>query len=142
MPAANTPQACTTPASGSLLKPMAMAMSVAAIIVRLRTMETAELSTNLPIEFSTPDSNATTDMHSRYGMVMRVSSTARSNFSGVAPKPRRQAQHQERHGDFGDGGQQQQHEHEARERFLGELARRLAAFAFEPARQTAGRTPS
>ena len=36
-------------------------------MVRLRTMETEELSTNLPNELSTPDSRATSDMHSRYG---------------------------------------------------------------------------
>ena len=66
---------------------MASATKVAAIMVRLSTIETAELSTNLPSEFNTPDSSATSDMHTRYGMVMRVSSTARSNFSGVALKP-------------------------------------------------------
>ena len=64
-PAANTPQAWMMPASGSLLRPMPRATSVAAIMVRLRTMETAELSTNLPTELSTPDSSATSDMHSR-----------------------------------------------------------------------------
>ena len=87
MPATNTPQAWMMPAMGSLRYPNHRAMSVAAIIVPFSTMETAELSTNLPNEFSTPDSSATTDMQSRYGIVMRVSSTARSNFSGVASKP-------------------------------------------------------
>ena len=53
------------PASGSFLSPMARATSVAAIMVTLRTMETEELSTNLPTELSTPDSSATSDMHSR-----------------------------------------------------------------------------
>ena len=33
--------------------------------VRLSTIETDELSTNLPNELSTPDSSATSDMHSR-----------------------------------------------------------------------------
>ena len=42
-----------------------MAKIVAAIMVRLSTIETDELSTNLPIEFRTPDSSATSDMHSR-----------------------------------------------------------------------------
>ena len=64
-PAANTPHAWTTPASGSFLKPRPRATKVAAIMVRLRTMETAELSTNLPTELSIPDSRATSDMHSR-----------------------------------------------------------------------------
>ena len=64
-----------------------MPTNVAAIMMTLRTMETDELSTNLPKVLSTPDSKATSDMHSRYGIVMRVSSTARSNFSGVALKP-------------------------------------------------------
>ncbi len=40
-------------------------MSVAIIITPLSTMETDELSTNLPNEFSTPDISATSDMHSR-----------------------------------------------------------------------------
>ena len=34
-------------------------------MVTLSTIETEELSTNLPTEFSTPESSATTDMHSR-----------------------------------------------------------------------------
>ena len=59
------PQACTTPASGSFLRPMARAINVATIMVTLSTIETDELSTNLPMEFSTPDSKATNDMHSR-----------------------------------------------------------------------------
>ena len=64
-PAANTPQACTTPASGSLRNPRARATKVAAIIVTFNTIETAELSTNLPSALSTPDSKATSDMHNR-----------------------------------------------------------------------------
>ena len=63
---------------------------------------------------------------------MRVSSTARSNFSGLALKPGRQAVHQERHGDLGDDGERQEHEHEAGHRLLGEGARRLLALALQP----------
>src|SRR3990172_868507 len=50
-------------------------------------IETDELSTNLPNVFKTPDKSATSDMHKRYGNVIRVSNTARSNFSGVSAKP-------------------------------------------------------
>ena len=62
---------------------------------------------------------------------MRVSSTARSNFSGVAAEPRRQPEHQERHGDFGNRGQQQKDEHEAGQSFFRKLACGLAALAFQ-----------
>ena len=64
-------------------------------------------------------------------MVMRVSSTARSNFSGVGAEAGRQAVHQERHGDLGDDGQRQDHEHQAGQRLLGEGARGLLALALE-----------
>ena len=40
-------------------------MSVATIITPLSTMETDELSTNLPNELRTPDISATSDMHKR-----------------------------------------------------------------------------
>ena len=52
-------------ASGSSLSPIPMATSLAAIMVKLSTIETDELSTNLPTELSTPESSATTDMHRR-----------------------------------------------------------------------------
>ena len=42
-----------------------MATSVATIMVMFSTMETAELSTNLPTELRTPDRRATTDMQIR-----------------------------------------------------------------------------
>ena len=61
---------------------------------------------------------------------MRVSSTARSNFSGVALKPGARPT-QERHGDLRRRDQQQQDEHQAGQRFLGECARRLAALALQ-----------
>ena len=64
-------------------------------------------------------------------MVMRVSSTARSNFSGCLAEARRQAVHQERHGDLGDDGEDQQDEDKAGHRLLGEGARRLPALALE-----------
>ena len=54
-----------TPAVGSFFNPSVMAMTVAAIMVTFKTMETDELSTNLPNEFKTPDIMATSDMHKR-----------------------------------------------------------------------------
>ncbi len=44
---------------------------------------------------------------------------------------RRQAVHQERHGDFGDDDDHQEDEHQAGQRLLGELARHLPPFALE-----------
>ena len=87
MPAAKIPHAITSPAPRSLRNPRSRAASIAAINVRLSTTETSELSTNLPNVFRTPDSSATSDMHSRYGKAMRDISTARSNFSTVSAKP-------------------------------------------------------
>ena len=60
---------------------------VATAMTTLRTIETDELSAKRPTELSAPDISATSDMHKRYGIVIRVSSTARSNFSGSASKP-------------------------------------------------------
>ena len=62
---------------------------------------------------------------------MRVSSTARSNFSGVALKPGASPYIRNGMAICGDGGQHQKHEHEAGQGFFGELARGLAALAFQ-----------
>ena len=57
------------------------------INVAFSTIDTAELSANLPNEFSTPDISATTDIHKRYGNMICVSRIASANFSGLSLKP-------------------------------------------------------
>ena len=52
-------------------------------------------------------------------------------------KARCEPQHQERHGDLGDDGERQDHEHEARHCLLGEVARRCLALALVPLGDTA-----
>src|SRR3954452_19706441 len=66
-----------------------MPTNVASIMTPFNTMETEELSTNFPKVLSTPDIRGTSDMHNRYGSVMRVSSTARSHYHRLRSCARR-----------------------------------------------------
>ena len=64
-------------------------------------------------------------------MVMRVSSTARSNFSGVALKPGARPYIRNGMAISAIDGQRQDHEHQAGQRLLGEGAGGLLALALE-----------
>ncbi len=86
-PATATPHASTMPDWGVLLRPSPAANSMAVISTTLSRIGAAAAMLKRPKALSAPESSATSDMHSRYGKAMRVSSTARSNFSGVPMKP-------------------------------------------------------
>ncbi len=115
---------------------------MAIIIAPLSTIETDALSAKRPSEFSTPDISATIDMQSRYGIVMRVSSTDKSNFCGTTSKPGAKPYNQPRHRQLGDDRYDQKDEQKARHRVFGELARCFRAVAFEASWQRSARTPN
>ena len=62
---------------------------------------------------------------------MRVSSTARSNFSGMVGEARRQEIHEPRHRQHGERGQEDENERQPGGGFLGEAARGVPALRFE-----------
>ena len=132
-PAANMPQACTTPASGSFREPSASAISIAAI---MRQVEHDRDGRALD-ELAERVEHARQQRHQRHAQQVGHGDPRQQHgeieLLRVGAKPGASPYISERHGDLGDDGDASRITNtQAGHRLLGERARGLLALALEP----------